>query len=91
MYAKGDGTEVLRGSHENTDIGDFIVDYLELDLEDITQRLVKDRYVEMTNIRDLYRFSHHLFFNIATRKIPVSNRLLTRMIKNLLYTTVKIY
>jgi hypothetical protein len=39
----GDGTEVLRGSHENTEIGDFIVDYLGLDLDDITERLVKDR------------------------------------------------
>lgn len=42
LYAKGKGTEVLRGSHENTEIGDFIVDYLDLDLDDITQRLVKD-------------------------------------------------
>lgn len=43
LYAKGDGTEILRGSHENTEIGDFIVDYLGLDLDDITKRLVKDR------------------------------------------------
>ncbi|KAG2195283.1 hypothetical protein INT47_005058 [Mucor saturninus] len=41
LYAKGDGTEVLRGSHENTEIGDFIVDYLGLDIDDITKRLVE--------------------------------------------------
>ncbi|KAG0768777.1 hypothetical protein G6F62_003516 [Rhizopus arrhizus] len=39
LYAKGDGTEVLRGSHENTDIGDFIVDYLGLDLASVTKKL----------------------------------------------------
>lgn len=39
LYAKGDGTEVLRGSHENTEIGDFIVDYLGLDLTIITEKL----------------------------------------------------
>ncbi|KAG2231317.1 hypothetical protein INT48_001253 [Thamnidium elegans] len=42
LYAKGDGTEALRGSHENTEIGDFIVDYLGLDIKDITGRLTKD-------------------------------------------------
>ncbi|KAI8088812.1 alkaline-phosphatase-like protein [Halteromyces radiatus] len=39
LYAMGPGTEVLRGSHENTDIGDFITTYLDLDLDDITERL----------------------------------------------------
>ncbi|KAI7905893.1 alkaline-phosphatase-like protein [Cokeromyces recurvatus] len=39
LYAKGEGTEVLRGSHENIEIGEFIVNYLDLDLEDITKRL----------------------------------------------------
>jgi alkaline phosphatase len=39
LYALGEGTDSLRGSHENTEIGDFIVDYLGLDLKDITQRL----------------------------------------------------
>ncbi|CAO3692282.1 unnamed protein product [Rhizopus stolonifer] len=39
LYAKGDGTEALRGSHENTEIGDFIVDYLGLDLAIITEKL----------------------------------------------------
>ncbi|CEP10665.1 hypothetical protein [Parasitella parasitica] len=40
LYAKGDGTEVLRGSHENTDIGDFMVDFLGLNLDELTQKLV---------------------------------------------------
>ncbi|CAO0799842.1 unnamed protein product [Mucor circinelloides] len=40
LYAKGDGTEVLRGNHENTDIGDFMVDFLGLDLDDLTHKLV---------------------------------------------------
>jgi alkaline phosphatase len=43
LYAKGDGTEVLRGSHENTDIGDFIIDFLGLDLNDLTNKLVNCR------------------------------------------------
>jgi alkaline phosphatase len=37
----GPTTEALRGSHENTDIGDFITAYLDLDLDDITERLNK--------------------------------------------------
>lgn len=51
LYAKGDGTEILRGSHENTDIGDFIVDYLDLDLDDITHRLVKDSNKQDTSFQ----------------------------------------
>ncbi|ORX47502.1 alkaline phosphatase-like protein [Hesseltinella vesiculosa] len=39
LYAEGPGTDKLRGSHENTEIGDFIVNYLDLDLDDITRRL----------------------------------------------------
>ncbi|KAI8640395.1 alkaline-phosphatase-like protein [Parasitella parasitica] len=39
LYAKGDGTEVLRGSHENTDIGDFMVDFLGLKLDELTHKL----------------------------------------------------
>ncbi|KAG9324664.1 hypothetical protein KVV02_000341 [Mortierella alpina] len=33
--------EGLTGNHENTDIGDFMVSYLDLDLPSITERLVK--------------------------------------------------
>lgn len=43
LYAKGDGTEVLRGSHENTEIGDFMADFLGLDLDDLTHKLVNCR------------------------------------------------
>ncbi|KAG0223555.1 hypothetical protein BGW42_005815, partial [Actinomortierella wolfii] len=39
LYAEGDRAEKLRGNHENTDIGDFIVDYLDLNLKSITSRL----------------------------------------------------
>jgi alkaline phosphatase len=35
------GTEVLRGNHENTDIGEFIKEYLELDLASVTKKLKK--------------------------------------------------
>jgi alkaline phosphatase len=41
IYAYGHQSERLRGNHENTDIGDFIVNYLDLDLNDITKRLNK--------------------------------------------------
>ncbi|KAI9274134.1 alkaline-phosphatase-like protein [Helicostylum pulchrum] len=40
LYAYGHQAELLRGSYENTDIGSFIVDYLKLDLDDITKRLL---------------------------------------------------
>ncbi|KAG0005061.1 hypothetical protein BGZ80_005511, partial [Entomortierella chlamydospora] len=36
-----DALDKLRGNHENTDIGDFMVSFLDLDLESITERLVK--------------------------------------------------
>ncbi|KAI8639397.1 alkaline-phosphatase-like protein [Parasitella parasitica] len=39
LYAYGSKSESLRGNHENTDIGAFIVNYLNLDLDDITKRL----------------------------------------------------
>jgi len=39
LYAYGHQSKLLRGNHENTDVGDFIVDYLKLDLDDITKRL----------------------------------------------------
>ncbi|KAI8370801.1 alkaline-phosphatase-like protein [Choanephora cucurbitarum] len=39
LYAKGPSTDRLRGSHENTEIGDFIVDYLGLNLDDITKKI----------------------------------------------------
>ncbi|KAI8891397.1 alkaline phosphatase-like protein [Backusella circina FSU 941] len=45
LYAKGPGTESLRGSHENTDIGDFITDYLGLNLQDITIKLKESQLI----------------------------------------------
>ncbi|RUS20101.1 alkaline phosphatase [Endogone sp. FLAS-F59071] len=39
LYAYGLDFELLRGNHENTQIGDFISNFLELDLDDITKRL----------------------------------------------------
>ncbi|KAI7880605.1 alkaline phosphatase-like protein, partial [Lichtheimia hyalospora FSU 10163] len=39
LYAFGKGTQSLRGSHENTDINEFIVDYLDLDLGQVTGTL----------------------------------------------------
>ncbi|CAO3622434.1 unnamed protein product [Cunninghamella echinulata] len=41
LYAMGSTTEALRGSHENTDIGKFIANYLNLDLKNITETLQK--------------------------------------------------
>ncbi|KAG0171378.1 hypothetical protein DFQ29_008858 [Apophysomyces sp. BC1021] len=42
LYAYGARADELRGSHENTEIGDFIVDYLDLDLQSITKKLNKN-------------------------------------------------
>ncbi|RKO84845.1 alkaline-phosphatase-like protein, partial [Blyttiomyces helicus] len=39
LYAYGMGADRLRGSKENTDIGDFIVKQLSLDLDSITEKL----------------------------------------------------
>ncbi|CAO3679910.1 unnamed protein product [Umbelopsis vinacea] len=39
LYAYGAESDKLRGTHENTDIGDFISEYLGLDLEAITKEL----------------------------------------------------
>ncbi|RCH85439.1 hypothetical protein CU098_007152, partial [Rhizopus stolonifer] len=43
LYAYGHASKRLRGNHENTEIGDLIVDYLKLDLDDITKRLKGDK------------------------------------------------
>lgn len=49
LYAYGHKSEQLRGNYENTDIGDFIVNYLDLDLNDITKRL--NEYVSKISAR----------------------------------------
>lgn len=55
IYASGDPQfEKLRGNHENTEIGKFIKEYLELDLETVTEllnRYVRDRDL-LTDQRD---------------------------------------
>ncbi|KAI9486121.1 MAG: alkaline-phosphatase-like protein [Benjaminiella poitrasii] len=43
LYAYGYQSELLRGNHENTDIGEFIVDYLGLNLNDVTKDLNSDK------------------------------------------------
>jgi alkaline phosphatase len=35
------GSEALHGNHENTEIGDFLQNYLDLDVQPITEELVK--------------------------------------------------
>jgi alkaline phosphatase len=42
LYAYGQDYEKLRGNHENTDIGDFIVDFLGLNLRSVTKILNKN-------------------------------------------------
>ncbi|KAF9968264.1 hypothetical protein BGZ73_000202 [Actinomortierella ambigua] len=39
LYAEGSEAERLRGNHENTDIGDFMVSFLDLNLDTITAKL----------------------------------------------------
>ncbi|KAJ2796946.1 vacuolar alkaline phosphatase [Coemansia furcata] len=39
LYAHGRGTEKLRGSYENTQVGEFLRDYLQVDLAPVTKRL----------------------------------------------------
>jgi alkaline phosphatase len=41
LYGRGPGIEFLKGNHENTDIGAFIAQTLQLDLNRITKRLNK--------------------------------------------------
>ncbi|KAI9320982.1 alkaline-phosphatase-like protein [Dichotomocladium elegans] len=63
LYAYGPGTEALRGSHENTDIGDFIRDYLQLDLDDVTKRLNSDTPVAMTVNEEINISRHQLYYD----------------------------
>ncbi|KAJ1749441.1 vacuolar alkaline phosphatase [Coemansia sp. RSA 989] len=48
LYAYGQDAKLLRGNHENTDIGDFIVQALGLDLQSITNLIRNDRVVQNT-------------------------------------------
>ena len=53
IYAAGDPLvwDKLRGNHENTEIGQFIQDYLELDLEAVTEILNQDGGIEQFDTR----------------------------------------
>jgi alkaline phosphatase len=67
LYAYGQGTEILRGSHENTEIGDFISRYLHLDLNEIT-----DKLVEKTNgSRSVYYKTRRFPLLWLTRKLYI--------------------
>ncbi|CAG8710748.1 3875_t:CDS:2, partial [Ambispora leptoticha] len=58
LYAYGMNSENLIGNHENTDIGDFIVDFLGLDLQSITTLLNKgNSSFHLNNHEDISRFN----------------------------------
>ncbi|CDH58497.1 alkaline phosphatase [Lichtheimia corymbifera JMRC:FSU:9682] len=59
LYAYGKGTKALRGSHENIEIGEFISNYLKLDLQDITSRLNVDQPLAAASQEELPRVSKH--------------------------------
>ncbi|KAJ2859852.1 vacuolar alkaline phosphatase [Coemansia erecta] len=48
LYAYGRDADLLRGNHENTDIGNFIVQALGLDLAAITLKIRAERVVQST-------------------------------------------
>ncbi|KAJ2125838.1 vacuolar alkaline phosphatase [Coemansia sp. RSA 1822] len=67
LYAYGKDAHLLRGNHENTDIGDFIVQALGLNLEQVTSLIKNDKVVQDTPAvkqtwmgrRDLDAPEHH--------------------------------
>ncbi|KAJ2587671.1 vacuolar alkaline phosphatase [Coemansia sp. RSA 1722] len=48
LYAYGKDAHVLRGNHENTDIGQFIIDSLGLDLDAVTNQIKGERVVQQS-------------------------------------------
>ncbi|RKP38355.1 alkaline phosphatase [Dimargaris cristalligena] len=42
LYAHGTGADYLRGNHENTDIGTFIIKALDLDIDSVTKAIQND-------------------------------------------------
>ncbi|KAJ1860468.1 vacuolar alkaline phosphatase [Coemansia sp. RSA 2703] len=46
LYAYGKDADLLRGNHENTEIGQFIVDALGLDLQAVTAKIRGERVVQ---------------------------------------------
>ncbi|KAJ2255788.1 vacuolar alkaline phosphatase [Coemansia sp. RSA 455] len=67
LYAYGKDAHLLRGNKENTDIGQFIVDQLGLDLGKVSGKIKADRVVQGTRAiketwlgrRDLDALEHH--------------------------------
>jgi len=62
LYAYGNNIEALRGNHENTDIGDFIVDYLDLNLHKITTKLNSNQTFHLernTTVKSNMNLIHH--------------------------------
>ncbi|KAJ2459157.1 vacuolar alkaline phosphatase [Coemansia sp. RSA 2424] len=67
LYAYGKNANLLRGNHENTDIGQFIVDQLGLDLGKVSGKIKADRVIQGTKAikeswlgrRDLDAVDHH--------------------------------
>ncbi|KAG0337841.1 hypothetical protein BG000_004895 [Podila horticola] len=62
------GVKTLRGNHENTEIGEFMTEYLDLDLAPITERLIKSsdkwfkrqrEFSSMANARSLHEETGH--------------------------------
>ncbi|KAJ2081485.1 vacuolar alkaline phosphatase [Coemansia sp. RSA 988] len=49
LYAYGKDAHLLRGNHENTDIGTIIEQMLDLDLSEITRMVKQDRIIQSTS------------------------------------------
>lgn len=59
LYAYGKDIEYLRGNHENIDIGDYIVDYLNLDLDTITSKLNNSNFHQASDSTHFHADEHH--------------------------------
>ncbi|ORX73579.1 alkaline phosphatase-like protein, partial [Linderina pennispora] len=46
LYAYGKGTEKLHGNNENTQVGEFLRDFLRLELDSVTKRLANETTVQ---------------------------------------------
>ena len=60
LYAYGHRSMDLVGNRENTQIGDFIADVMDLDLDSVTRKLNADAKSAKTPIADLLRFTENL-------------------------------
>ncbi|KAJ2956829.1 hypothetical protein NQZ79_g7339 [Umbelopsis isabellina] len=58
LYAYGPESDKLRGTHENTDIGDFISQYLGLDLDAITSKLQSSSFVKPLQVASSNQANH---------------------------------